>query len=236
MIADNCEYYLPNFFVGKCQVGSFCFGKINFLLLAIPDDSMRRLIVLHFRKLYDNIIKSIKSYSLRKLEEMAKSKENSIKLFTFILDFLTNDATNQSNNEFNLDQELRKVDVQRLDHDFRNYEKIVRNLEVTNEFHALFYIRNSVAMLAFLGGYHRINIASIILIVLEVVLVIHSIDNGFDTFFGEMKNIGTLHVRFLTSLKVYQGVIVSVSGYQTTMAVYDAFVAVRSLWGLIGSR
>jgi len=167
---------------------------------------------------------------------MTKSTENSIKLFTFILEFLTNDASNQSNNEFSLDQELRKIDVQKLDQDFGNYEKIVRNLEVTNEFHTLFYIRNSLAILAFMGGYHRINVASIILMSLEVILLVHSIDNGFDTFFGKMRNIATLHDRFLASLKVYQGVIVSVSGYQTTMAVYDAFVAVRSVWSLIGSR
>ena len=182
----------------------------------------------------------MKTYTMRKLDKLTQYPENSVTLFTFVLDFLLSDNKNAQNEEFSLTQELRKINSSGLNEEYKNYEKIVRNIEVTSAYSYLYFVRNSLTILAFLDGRFFINIGAVVLILLETITLLsepmlYDEKHRHHLFFGSLSNLATLHDRLLTSLTIYQGVVVSVTGYQATMAVYDTFIAFKNVWNTINA-
>ena len=180
----------------------------------------------------------MKTYSLEKFDVFTQDPKNSAKLFTFVVDYLASDSGNIQNEEFSISQELRKIDSSKLNEDYKNVEKIVRNIEVTASYSYLYYVRNAFTILAFLDGSFYINVGSLILILLETITLFeepfpYDDKKCHHLFFGGMSNLANLHDRLLSTLRIYQGVVVSVTGYQATMAVYDSYIALKNVWSTI---
>ena len=194
------------------------------------------------REIYENFKLSLKTYSYEKAEKVTQNPENSIQILSFLFVFLYSDSKNVENSEFSLAEELRKVDTAKLSADFNNYEKLIKNLEVSDEFAFLYYVRNAIALLAFLDGNFFINIGAVTLIAFEIVLLLNdpliaNVENKpqHHLFFGNLSNLAILHDRFLSTLSICRSVLVSVNGYQATMAAYDTFVALKNIWNVVSA-
>lgn len=226
------------FFSHHCHVENLD----RMILAAICFNYMGLYIMRGKIEIYENFKLSLKTYSYEKAEKVTQNPENSIQILSFLFVFLYSDSKNVENSEFSLAEELRKVDTAKLSADFNNYEKLIKNLEVSDEFAFIYYVRNAIALLAFLDGNFFINIGAVTLIAFEIVLLLNdpliaNVENKpqHHLFFGNLSNLAILHDRFLSTLSICRSVLVSVNGYQATMAAYDTFVALKNIWNVVSA-